>query len=78
MDLPEGVPPRPVGTRGRIRRWERQYGARVREAAEAAEAAKAAAPKPVAKKKASKKASYETREMTPEASAPKTDEKTEG
>jgi len=52
MDLPEGVPPRPVGTRGRIRRWERQYGARVREAAEAA---KAAAPKPVAKKKASKK-----------------------
>ena len=64
MELPEGVPPRPVGTRGRIRRWERQYGARVREAAEAAQAAKAAAPKPVAKKKASKKKASKRKEVS--------------
>ena len=39
---------------------------------------KASKPTKGSKKKASKKASYETREMTPEASAPTTDEKTEG
>jgi hypothetical protein len=39
---------------------------------------KTSKPPKASKKKAANKANYETREMTPEASAPATDEKTEG